>query len=232
VTDPAAVRVERRDDAYVVWLDHDQNLFDDAFLPACHAAFDEIEADLTDATAARPVVTSGTGKFFSNGFDLDYLGRLGGAADDGAGLLGFVDASCRLLARVLTFPAPTVAAVNGHAFGIGAMFALAHDQQVMRADRGWFCLPEVDYGLPFQPFMQALVTTRLPPRTAQEAMLTGRRYDGATALATGIVDATAPGEQLVGHAIERAAAWAGKQPKVIGALKAQLHAAVTAALPA
>jgi hypothetical protein len=35
--------------------------------------------------------------------------------------------------RMLTFPMITVAALNGHVFAAGAMFALAHDYRVMRA---------------------------------------------------------------------------------------------------
>ena len=60
-----------------------------------------------------------------------------------------------MLARFLTLPVPTAAAVVGHAFGAGAMLALAHDFRVMRADRGYFCFPEVDIRIPFTPGMAA-----------------------------------------------------------------------------
>src|SRR5215471_9365847 len=211
------LHVDHNDRAQVIRLDAEHNLFDDTFIEEFQRALEEIEAEATGV----PVVTIGTGKFFSNGFDLDYLGSL--AVDD---LLAFVDRSCALLARVLTLPAPTIAAVNGHAFGIGAMLALAHDRRVMRADRGWFCLPEVDLGLPFRPFMQALVTNRLSSSVAQEAMLTGRRYPAGDALAGGIVDALAPEEELLTAAIDHMQMWAGKQPAILGTLKAQLYAAI------
>jgi enoyl-CoA hydratase/carnithine racemase len=67
-----------------------------------------------------------------------------------------------LLARVLEIGVPTVAALQGHTFAAGAMLALAHDHRVMRADRGFFCLPEVDLGLTFTPEMSALIAARLP----------------------------------------------------------------------
>jgi enoyl-CoA hydratase/carnithine racemase len=233
VPERAAVRVERRADAYIVRMENDRNEFDDAFVAAFHRALDDVESELDDddRAAARPVVTTGSGKYFSNGFDLEHLGRLGGdGSDGGAAVWAFVETSCALLSRILTFPAPTVAAVNGHAFGIGGMLALAHDQQVMRDDRGWFCLPEIDLGLAFHPFMLALITARLPPRAAQAAMLTGRRYDGAAACTAGIVDAVAPAEDLLASATALAAAWTGKQPRVVAAVKSQLHAPITTTL--
>ena len=90
---------------------------------------------------------------------------------------------------ILVFPIPTVAAMNGHAFGIGALLALAHDQRVQNAERGWFCLPEVDLRMRFNPFQLGLVVGKLSRPTANEAVLSGRRYDGAASLAAGIVDA-------------------------------------------
>ena len=124
-------------------------------------------------------------------------GRLAG--DD---LAAFMDRTLRLLTRLLTFPVPTAAALNGHAFGIGAMLALAHDRRVMRPDRGWFCLPEIDLGMQFHPLMLALVTHRLPGPVAEEAILSGRRYDGAAAVEAGIAHSLADLDDLVPAAVE------------------------------
>ena len=126
----------------------DANLFDDRFLADLNAALDAVVADDTSMS----LVLTGAGKYFSNGFDLEFLGRL-----QGPELMAFIRDAQLLVSRVLTFPVPTVAVVNGHAFGIAAMLAVAHDVRVMRSDRGWFCLPEIDLGLPFQPFMTALL---------------------------------------------------------------------------
>jgi enoyl-CoA hydratase/carnithine racemase len=213
--------LERTDGARIIHLGDGPNLFDETFI----ATFDGLLSELEAEDSGGAVVITATGKFFSNGFDLDFLGSLSGET-----LGPFIDRACRLLARILVFPAPTVAAVNGHAFGIGAMTAIACDQQVMRADRGWWCLPEVDLGMSFAPFMLALVTERLPARTAQHAMLTGRRYDAAAALEAGVVDAVASEAGLLPRALEMAAPWTGKQPKVVRAIKKQLHAATIAAL--
>jgi len=124
----------------------------------------------------------------------------------------------------------TVAALNGHTFAGGAMLAVAHDTVVMRADRGFFCLPEVDIHIPFSPGMAALLQARLPAATAHEAMTTGRRYGGKQALAAGIVQETAAEDDVLALAVARAAALTGKRGDTIGAIKSTMYAHVLAAL--
>ena len=151
--------------------------------------------------ARGPWSTAATGKFFSNGLDLDWLSAHPG---DGGQHLTAVH---ELLARVLALPVITVAALQGHTFAAGAMFSLAHDFRVMRADRGYWCLPEADINLPFTVGMSALIQARLTPQTAHQAMTTGRRYGGHDALAAAIVDQTADE-----HGVRQAAAEIAQTP--------------------
>ena len=55
----------------------------------------------------------------------------------------------------------------------------------MRADRGYYCFPEVDIRIPFTPGMAALIQTKLTPGAAVTAMTTGRRYGGPGASGPG-----------------------------------------------
>jgi Delta3-Delta2-enoyl-CoA isomerase len=206
--------IEWTDGTGVVLLDRGVNAFEATFVEELHAALDAVAAD----GSARALVTVGADKHYSNGFDIDFLGSLTGAA-----LTAFMDRALGVLARLLTFPVPTVAAVNGHAFGIGAMLALAHDRRVMRPDRGWFCLPEIDLGMQFHPFMLALVRHRLPAPVVEEAILTGRRYDGPAAVDAGIAQAVAPLDDLVSTAVGLAAPLTGKAREISTALKRELH---------
>ncbi|MGD0394958.1 MAG: enoyl-CoA hydratase/isomerase family protein, partial [Acidimicrobiales bacterium] len=121
----------------------------------------------------------------------------------------------RLLVRILDFPAITVAAVNGHAFAAGAMLATAHDIVIMREDRGFWCLPEVDLGLPLTPTMFEVVAAHLPTATLRESSLTGRRYPGSDALSAGIVHELASEDSVVTRALERALELAQKDRQVI-----------------
>jgi enoyl-CoA hydratase/carnithine racemase len=217
-----AAVIERLGSVAVLRLTSEQNLWDSGFVADVGAALDEVEAD----GELNALVTVGAGKCYSNGFDLGHMLELD------AGAPAFLDASLRLLGRLLTFPLPTVAAMNGHAFGIGAMFALAHDQRLIRADRGWFCLPEADLGIRFHPFMTALITRRLTDATALEAITTARRYDGPAAVAAGIAAGAHDQEALLDAAVALAAARAGKDPKMVATFKADMYADVLVALDA
>jgi enoyl-CoA hydratase/carnithine racemase len=212
--------LDRHDDVFVLDLGDDENRFSPGWLDAVDAALDEVEG----ATGPRALVTTATGKFFSNGLDLAWLLE---HADQREAYLGTAQ---RLLARVLSLPVPTVAAVQGHAFAAGAMLALAHDQRVMRADRGFWCLPEIDIDLPFSPGMSALVQARLAPQTAHLAMTTGRRYGGTDALAAGIVDAAVAEDAVRPAAVQEAAAQARRAGPVLGTIKSRLHGPALALL--
>jgi enoyl-CoA hydratase/carnithine racemase len=131
---------------------------------------------------------------------------------------------------MLAFPAPTVAAIPGHAFAAGAMFALAHDFRVMRVDRGFFCLPEVDIDIPFTPGMAALIQGKLTPATAVEAMTTGRRFGGADARVAGLVDEAVPETEVLSTALARVRPLAGKNPQTLAAIKTQMYTGQLAAL--
>jgi len=110
------------------------------------------------------------------------------------------------------------------------MLALAHDWRVMRVDRGFFCLPEVDIQIPFTPGMDALIRAKLTPTAALEAMTTGRRYGGAQALDAGLVTQTAPEAEVRRTAVALVEPLAGKAGPTLQTIKRQMFASVTVAL--
>lgn len=200
------------DGVHVLHLGDDDNRFSLDWLTFVEDALDQV----VDAPA--PLVTVAEGKFYSNGLDLEWVMA---NLEELQTYTARVEA---LLGRMLTLPVPTVAAVSGHAFGAGAMFATAHDWRVMRADRGYFCFPEVDINIPFTPGMSALIQAKLTPRAAITAMTTGHRFTGPAALDAGLVDETADEADLLASAIAKVAPLAGKDPKTLGEIKAIMFA--------
>ena len=214
-------KLERDGEVFVLHLNpDDENRFHPDWLAAVEAALDEVEA----ATGPRALVTAGSGKFWSNGLDLDWL------MANGEHYAAYLDRVHALLARTLASPVVTVAALNGHTFAAGAMWSLAHDVRVMRSDRGYFCFPEVDLGLPFQPGMNDLIRARLTPAVAHEAMTLGRRYGGEQARAAGIVEAVADADELLAAAVELARPLAGKATPARAQIKEMLYAQALASL--
>jgi enoyl-CoA hydratase/carnithine racemase len=214
--------LQHQEPLYVLDLGDDENRFSPDWLKTVHSLLDTVEADPNPVA----LVTTGTGKFYSNGLDLEWLMSHGDQAER------YVGEVQGLFSRLLTFGVPTVAALNGHAFGAGAMLAMAHDYRVMRADRGYFCFPEADINIPFTPGMAALIQAKITPAAAIASMTTGRRFGGTAALELGLVDETAGETELLRCAGERVGSLAGKDRGTIGAIKATMFAPAVAALGA
>jgi enoyl-CoA hydratase/carnithine racemase len=213
ITDVGGVRVLRMDDG--------ENRFNGPFLRAL------ADALTTAADPGGPLVLTGTGKFFCNGLDLGWLGSA--SPDDAA--TAFRDLH-RVLASLLRFPGATVAAVNGHAFGAGAILAAATDFRVQRVDRGYWCLPEVDLGMWMSDEFDAVLRAKLPTNAVLQALVTGRRFGGPDALAAGLVDAVAEEDALLETAVAMVSGLVDKAPANITAIKAQQHKAPLAVLDA
>jgi Delta3-Delta2-enoyl-CoA isomerase len=202
------IRYESRDGVHVLRLDAGENRLNAGLVGALHAALDRLSVE------ARPLVLTGSEKFFSNGLDVDSL------SDAGRSVLERVGA---LFARLLSFPGATAAAINGHAFGAGAMLAAACDYRFMREDRGYFCFPEVDLGVDFSPAFSALLQTKFSPAALGHAWISGQRFDASAARERGFVDAVVKAPELLDRSVAALAQLGAKNGAVVGKLKRRLY---------
>jgi enoyl-CoA hydratase/carnithine racemase len=217
----SVIELERQDEVFVLRMVSGENRFHRQFLDELQAALDEVEA----VSGPAALVTTGLGKFYSNGLDLDWVL----SQEDGG--RSFIADLLRCFARILSSPLPTVAAVNGHAFAGGGMLALTHDYRVMRADRGFFCLPEIDLGMPLVAGMTALIREKIPAGPAlRDAVLAGRRMDASACMAGGFVDDAVCEEQVLARAMELVAPLAAKHAGTRQTLKRGLYEATLAVL--
>ncbi len=213
-----AIDLEQLGEVQIVRWNDGENRVNLDSMTEWHAALDQLEA----IEGPLAVVVVGAGKFFCNGLDLD---RFGTAPDE---VGPTVELLHRLFGRMLLLPAYTVGALNGHTFAAGAMLSCCFDVRVMRSDRGYWCLPEVDLGLPLSEAMAAVVTARIPMEAAQDAIMTGRRYGAEDAMALGIVADTSDEDRLLHLAVDLASPMAGKDRRVIGEHKRLLFGRVAA----
>jgi Delta3-Delta2-enoyl-CoA isomerase len=210
------IELDREGDVFVLRMRAGENRFSLDWLDGLNDALNEVER--TGGPIA--LVTTGEGKFYSNGMDLDWLASAPARAGE------YLRMIYRVLGRVLGLPAITVAAVNGHAFGGGAQLAVAHDFAVMRSDRGYWCMPEADLGLPLTPEYMSLLRAKLPGSTLHEALVTGRRYGGHDAVAAGIVSQVASEDQVLPQSIKLASELAGKHRPTLAEHKRLMYGEV------
>lgn len=205
----SAVKLETRDGVLVITLDRPKaNAIDVATSLELFAAF----KTLNDDPALRVGVITGTGRFFSAGWDL-------GAANDGEavdadhGPGGFAG-----LTEYFSLTKPVIAAVNGLAVGGGFELALAADL-IVASDTARFWLPEAQLGMLPDSGGLLRLPKAIPARLAREMILTGRRMDAAEALALNLVNRVVPGDDLLANALEFASSIARSAPLAITAAR-------------
>ena len=172
---------------------------------------DAVESDCGQGAA---LVLTGTDKFFCNGLNLETVMAL--TPEE---MQVFGQRMAEIHSRFLVLPCPTVAAVNGHAFAGGAFLALSCDYRLMREDRGWFSVSEVDVGVPVPAPMMGILQGKLPANTARDALLTGKRYTADEAIVAGIADGKASAESLLDEAKALASQLGTKEPGIFRTLK-------------
>ncbi len=212
----------RHDAVWQLMLTNNDNRLNDASVDAWNAALDQIEA--TSGNTAL-VISADSDKFFSNGIDLD--GIL--SEHDSAYLINqFVPRLDALLLRLARLPLPVVVAINGHAYGGGALIAATADFRVMRADRGRFCFPEVDVKLPFTPLMMSVVKLLPNAGAAWQMAVTGAAWGGEEAVRRGVVDVAVSADQLLPVAMDMARALSTKDRATYGKIKQDWRGALAA----
>ena len=205
----SAVMLENRAGMLIITLDRPKaNAIDVATSLELYAAFKTLNED----PALRVGIITGTGRFFSAGWDL-------GAANDGEavdadhGLGGFAG-----LTEYFSLTKPVIAAVNGLAVGGGFELALAADL-IVASTAARFWLPEAQLGMLPDSGGLLRLPKAIPERLAREMILTGRRMEADEALSLGLVSRLVEPEALLDSALELAAAIARSAPLAIAAAR-------------
>jgi len=204
--------IERRSHVAVLTLNREAHLnaFNTGLLNALRAGLASIRGDRD----VRAVVFTGAGsKAFSAGADLKE--RLGMTQDQ---VRAFVPLIRDTFTEVAELPQPTVAAINGFAFGGGTELALACDLRVV-ASHAVMGLTEVTLAI----IPGAGGTQRLPRligvARAKELILTGQKIDAAEAHRIGLANRVAGPEGALANALDLAERIARNGPVAVRAAK-------------
>lgn len=149
--------------------------------------------------AVRAVVLTGTGAFFSAGFDFRAPRRSETSARS------FYELYRSVHVRLLGLPKPTVAMINGHAIAGGLVLALACDYRLAVEGDYRIGLNEVAVGAAYPRAAAEIVRLRLSHARACELMLGAALYPASQAMRLGVADELLPAATFQETVLRRAA---------------------------
>jgi enoyl-CoA hydratase/carnithine racemase len=139
------------DTVAIITMTNGENRQNLAFAKTLNSMLDEI---IADKTISALIITSNDEKNFSQGIDVMWITDLM-QKNEHKPVIDFINEMDNVFKKLLLYPVPVIAAINGHAFGNGSIMSCACDFRFMRSDRGFFCFPEVNIGIPFRWGMNA-----------------------------------------------------------------------------
>ncbi len=187
------------------------NAFDDTIIADLRQTFD----DLANREEVRVVVLASTGKNFSAGADLAWMQRMAGYdyghnMKDAEGLAG-------MLRALFELPQPTIARVQGAAFG-GAVGLVSCCDMAVAAEGASFALSEVKIGL-VPATISPYVIRAIGERAARRYFVTGERFKADEALRIGLLSEVVA-EELLDERIDKlVTAILGNGPEAVRAAK-------------
>ncbi|KNA19298.1 hypothetical protein SOVF_062810 [Spinacia oleracea] len=184
--------VEKRGNIFILTLTtnnddvNDEHRLNPTLIASIRSAISDIKSQATASpNTSFALITTTTGKFFSNGFDLRWAQSSGKFLNN---LHLMVDSFKPLIADFISLPMPTIAAINGHAAAAGFALALSHDYMLMRKDRGVLYMSEVDIGMTFPEYFNVLFREKVGWKARREIMMRGKKVRGDEGVKMGIVD--------------------------------------------
>ncbi|XP_058100849.1 enoyl-CoA delta isomerase 2, peroxisomal-like [Magnolia sinica] len=150
-----------------------------------------------ESTPGSALVTTAEGKFFSNGFDLNWAKAV--RPGFRSRLSHMIFKFKQIIADLISIPMLTIAVVTGHASAAGFILALSHNYVYMRKDRGFLYMSELDIGLPFPEYIMTVIRSKITaPMARREVALRAAKIKAQEAVEMGIIDAVhdSPGETV------------------------------------
>ncbi|CAN7023710.1 unnamed protein product [Brassica oleracea var. botrytis] len=176
--------LEKRGQLFLLKLAGDgEHRLNPTLLDSITSAITQIRSDPSSSQSV--LITTSHGKFFSNGYDL-------ALAESDPSLRVVMDSKLRsLVADLISLPMPTIAAVTGHASAAGLVLAMSHDYVLMRRDRGFLYMSELDIELVIPPWFAAMIRMKIgSPAARRDVMLTAEKVTAERGLEMGIVDSS------------------------------------------
>ncbi|GMH08488.1 hypothetical protein Nepgr_010328 [Nepenthes gracilis] len=165
-------------------------------IDSLRSALYQVKSQASSSAGISALVTTADGKFFSNGLDLAWAKSSGSRSSMMERLQHMLEYFKPLLADLLTLSMPTIAAVTGHAAAAGFMLALGHDYVLMRRDKGFLYMSELDIGLTFPEYVTVAFREKVAsPEARRNLLLRSAKIKADEAVKMGIVYSAHDGEE-------------------------------------
>ena len=203
----------------IITMTNGENRQNLVFAKTLNAILDEI---IADKSISALIITSNDEKNFSQGIDVMWITD-NMQKNNHQPVIDFINEMDNVFKKLLLYPVTVIAAINGHAFGNGSIMSCACDFRFMRSDRGFFCFPEVNIGIPFRWGMNAFVEKAIPMHILSQMQFTGNRYTAPELEKHNIiVKACANQEDLMASAIAFAKTLQKKRG-ILGEMKKRMY---------
>lgn len=190
------------------------NAFNDTVIDELSRTFGELALD----ASIRAIILTGTGKFFSFGFDIpQFLGY------DKERFTRYLINFTGLYREIFLNPKPVVAALNGHTIAGACMVATSCDCRVMVSGKARISLNEINFGSSVFAGSVEMLKLLVGHRMAETVLLSGSMYSAEEALRMGLVDQVASEEELEAEADRVAREYAAKDPEAFRSIKGLLR---------
>jgi enoyl-CoA hydratase/carnithine racemase len=173
--------------------------------------------ELAEDDAIRTVILRGAGdEAFCSGFDIGALPTQSGADADQR--LKSLDQVESLLQRLVSFPYPVIAMLNGFAFGLGCELSMCCDIRIGAEDIR-MGMPPARLGLVYPWTGLLRFIQRIGIQSTKEIFFTGRTYTGRRIKELGLADYLVPGGDLEEFTYAMAKEIAGNAPLALKGIK-------------
>lgn len=216
----STIKLERDARGYAtLWLNRvdKHNAFNAEMIEELLGAIEQLHND----SQLRFLVLRGRGRHFCAGADLQWMRQ--SAELDYTGNLHDAEMMAELMYRLYQLPMPTLAVVQGAAFG-GAIGLIACCDMAIGAEDAQLSLSEVRIGLA-PAVISPFVVKAIGERASRRYAISGERFDGQRAVELGLLTESCPASELDQRLENWAATLLQNSPRAMRASKALVHEA-------
>jgi len=193
------------------------NALNEPMMEEIGSCFSQLETD----DSVKTIVFSGTGKFFSFGFDIPEF--LTYSKEEFFRHLSKFVSVCT---QIYLFPKPVVAALNGHTMAAGCILALACDYRIMVSGKARISINEINLGASVDAGTVEMLRCLVGGRNAERILFSGAMYSAEEAERFGLVDKVVDEANLREEAAKIAGDFSAKAPAAFRSIKRLLRGPV------